>query len=360
MKTALGISVILLSISIFTFLVATIVIRVIRTTIVRRLAVIQKQLRGVLVKLASGDLSSTDLDNALKLKTSHFDELSEGMISKIKGEARDTLVAFLERRGAVDEAISRTFRSRAMKRCKSAAFLGNVGVNRSRQALERLLDDRNPEVRSTAVRGLGLIGDPRSIYSLLGRLDRDKKILPFGAVLVALDRIGPDGHSQIREGLDGEGEWQRAAAVEILGLHGSIAAVPALVEHLSNDVSFEVRIRCARALGRIGSPRSTQSLIENLSAEVPPGLRIVSCGALGHMGDPRSIVPIARLLNNSNQLVSRAAANALAQIGGGGMQALKACIAANSVGAVNALEAIARFQAKDKNSKDLGPKGAIL
>lgn len=359
MKTALSTSVILLSASIISFLIATVSIRFVRTIREKRLVAIQIDLRRVLIKLVSGDLPSATLAQAIKFKTIHFDELSEAMVSKIKGEARESLVDFLEARGAVDGAISRTYRLGAMKRCKAASFLGNCGIKRSRLALERLLDNRNPEVRSTAIRALGLVGDPRSVEALLTRLDRDRKALPFGMVLVALNRIGSVGNRQVRNGLDGEGEWQRAATVELLGLQGVIEAVPALVEHLSSDLSFEVRIRCARALGRIGSPRATQKLIDSLSPEVPLGLRVVSCGALGLMGDPRSVVPIARFLNENNQSMSRAAANALAQIGGGGIAALKACVAADGFGAGHAIEALARSDIKE-NAKELNSRKAIV
>lgn len=346
MKIALTFSVTLLSLAIIAFTLLTIVLRFWRLNRNKRSTKNWARIRKLVVELTVDELEPTDPIFATNLKLGQLEELSESIATKVKGEAKDRIVNFLESKGSVSKAIRRTRLIGSIGKCDAASFLGNLSIGRARPALVSLLGSRNKEVRTSAARALGKLGQPEAIPALLNSLDKPGKQLPFGTCVVALLDIGAKGEEYLHTGLEGIGERQRAACAEILGIINSIKSTQSLIEHFQNDPSIDVRIRCARALGRIGSPRAVSQLIRGLDDDNPLPLRLVSCRSLGQLGDTHAVPAIAGLLNSENHQLVTTAAETLAQLSSEGFKSLTHLAASQSPNRDYALEALARKNIK--------------
>ncbi len=346
MRFALIASVLLLSTLIVLMLIATGIIRLVRTHNEIRSLANRAQLRQLFVKFVSEDLDPSELRQLKTSRSTELGELSEAMLSKVKGSAKDILVSFLESRGTVEQAIRRTTRSGYLGRCRAATFLGHVGSPQARKPLEAMLRDRKRDVRITAARSLGQLGDAKSVPSLLSGLDNRRRSLPFSTVLVALMRIGSSAQDLVGDGLQAAGERQREVAAEFLGLMGAIKFTATLSELLANDPSLDVRIRCARALGRIGSPSAIASLTRCIESDNPVGLRTVSCGALAAIGGREVAMLICKLIGEDDYQISLAAAKAVSQMGPVGIECLDQIASSGSPGAPYAKEVLARAAAR--------------
>ncbi len=346
MHLILFISVLVLLISIILMLAAIAILRLVRTIMEAKSAAYSAKLRILLIKFLNEDLNPAELRQLKKFRSRQLNEISESMLTKVKGRSKQILVSFLYSRGTIDQAIKRTKRVGYLGRCRAAQFLGNVGIPEAREPLERMLQDHRYDVRKMAVRSLGQLGDPNSVPALLSAIDNPRRTIPFGTVLLALINIGASGKEYVKRGLKQGGLRQRAIATEILGLVGSTEDTADLVYLLEHDPSPEVKIRSARALGRIGSPKGIISMLRCLETDQPASLRIVACGALAAIGDRQILPEIARLLNPVDYQVARAAANAVSQMGTDGIRYLNRIADSNSTGSPFAIEALARIAAK--------------
>jgi len=106
-------------------------------------------------------------------------------------------------------------------------------------------------------------------------------------------------------------DYVRWKAAEALGEMGDEAAVPALIEALSDEVSG-VREFAARALGEISDSRSVEPLITALE-DKSNFVRLEAVKALEMIPDERAISPLTKSLADAE--LQQNAANALAAIG---------------------------------------------
>lgn len=323
------------------FLALTVLVRAIRLQTDARKDTMRAEARRMLIRASAGDANEEDLAELANPST-FLDSVTGQLLTKIRGEAKDHLVAVLELKGTVKSTIRKTSVLGAVRRCRAGTFLGIVGSAEGFDALVKMLGDRNMEVRTVATRALGQLEDPAAVRPLLQGLDTQHRRLRFGSVLLALVKIGSSGCTDTRAVLSNGMDRGRGAAAEVLGLLGSVEAVPDLVEHLRSDSSLDVRIRCARALGRIGSPQGLNPLTDSLDGSCPQSLRLVACNALGQLGDQSVCARLGSLTSDSDFLVARAAARAAARLGTIGYLSLQKIIEDDSEGAAFALEALAR------------------
>lgn len=342
MKQALLVSSFALLATIFALLLATVIFRITRSKASKKRAAFRARLRQSLVKFLEEDFNPAELAELRKIRSSELDELSDAMLTKVKGRAKDILVSFLASRGAIDKALVRTHRPGSVGRCKAALFLGNAGIPEAREPLERLLHDRNRDVRTLAATSLGKLGDPLSVEPLLAVVHDGKCDIPFGTVLLALLKIGAPGIDALRRCTSTSSIQGRAIAVEVLGLLGAVEAVEEIVGMLKTDQSQEVRIRSSRALGRIGSPKAGPALAACLGAEESTVMRIVTCGAISDLGDRKYISNLAELVSADDPRIALAAALALTRLGEKGRARLVALRDSSMSGSRYAMEALAR------------------
>jgi HEAT repeat protein len=240
--------------------------------------------------------------------------LVRSLLPALRGGDRDRLVELLEQQRIIDIALRDAYSRWAVRRARAADLLGAAGVGRGVSQLRFLLLDRDADVRRTAARALGLVGDAEAIPDLLASLDARRRV-PLNTVTMAIIRIGPVGAERLLDGFRRGTPRARAVCAEMLGLQGTMGAVPALTEALLGDSVLEVRIRAARALGRIGAPASVDALAEVMRPIEPAPLRAVAARALGSIGGVRPVSLLRDAIESEEHVVRQNAAHALAAIG---------------------------------------------
>jgi HEAT repeat protein len=244
-----------------------------------------------------------------------------GMLGKVRGGARDSLVDVLAKRGTLDRATART-RSRSwLRRCQAAEMLGAARLPGGVPTLVELLRDRHVEVRQVAARALGRVGAKEAVPALSTAVTRPEG-LSMREVASALVMLEPDATASIiGVAAEARDPQVRAMAAEVLGLRGAVEATGPLMALLADDPDTEVRIRSARALGRIGARAAAGPLIVALEAEAPE-LRAVAARALGQVGAADAVDALVRRLCDPWHRVASNAADALALLGACGVAAL--------------------------------------
>jgi HEAT repeat protein len=136
------------------------------------------------------------------------------------------------------------------------------------KGLIKALRSKESDVRMSAAKALGKIGDARAVEPLIQALRDD----------------------------DGDDELQRTvtAALQKLGM----GAVEPLIRAM-RDSNANVRSRAAWTLGEIRDARAVEPLIRALKDECDD-VRGVSADALGKIGDTRAVKPLIQALKAEN------------------------------------------------------------
>jgi hypothetical protein len=169
-------------------------------------------------------------------------------------------------------------------RIDAAFLLAKETQHKEPAAVPGLLDalrDDNPQVRTSAVKALGQIGDPAAVPELLSTMVKD----PGGDV-----------------------RWAASAA---LGKMGE-TAVPGLMTAL-RDEDWKVRRSAAEALWGMSEPTAVPGLMEAL-CDRNDVVRQAASGALEAMGTV-AVPGLIEGLRSTNTAVAQAAANMLHKIG---------------------------------------------
>jgi len=178
------------------------------------------------------------------------------------------------------------------------------------------LKDRDPLVRSNAVKALGAIQDPRAVEPLIKVL-QDKDPLIQRQAVQALGRINdPRAVEPLIFVLADKGKrpYVRMSAAEALGLLGDPRAVESLIAAL-DDEHWEVRSHAAEALGRIQDPLAVEPLIGALK-DKDVTVRGNAVDALAKIRDPRALEPLSAALTDKSRMVRQKAGRALTLIAG--------------------------------------------
>jgi HEAT repeat protein len=178
------------------------------------------------------------------------------------------------------------------------------------------LKDRDPLVRSNAVKALGAIGDSRAVEPLVKMLN-DKNPLIQRQAVQALGRINdPRAVQPLIAVLEDKGRRPhvRMSAAEALGWLQDPEAVDSLVVALADD-HWDVRSHAAEALGKIKDPQAVEPLIEALN-DRDATVRGNAVDALAKIRDSRALEPLVAALNDKSALVRKKAARALTLIAG--------------------------------------------
>jgi len=295
----------------------------------RRQRLVQRVRPLLLAVLADDDPDPESLEALSSLPDSQWRVLEPtvvGMLGKVRGDARGSLVDLLRKRGTLERAERRTHAPSWVARCEAAEMLGAARQPQSLVALVSLLHDRDREVRQVAARALGRIGAKGAVEPLLEAVV-GRRALPSRDVASALVLLEPTATAALVDAVGRARAPQvRAMGAEVLGLRGAVEATGLLVAMVEHDDHLEVRIRAARALGRIGVRAATPPLMEALRAESPE-LRAVAARALGQLGAADAVEPLVDGLSDSWHRVASNAGEALASLGRPGIDALTAVAA---------------------------------
>ena len=194
---------------------------------------------------------------------------------------------------------------------ESMKALIKIGVP-SIDALAKVLNDRNNQVRKHAVQALGEIKDARAVESLIQVLtDSDVDVL--GDAVSALEKIGIASVKPLIRALKDKDSQIRKLAVEALGEIRDTRAVEPLIQVLSDNDSI-VRGEAADALSKISDIRAVEPLIQVLS-DNDSNVRCKAALALGEIRHAKASKPLIHaLLHDKNSEVRKNAAMALGKI----------------------------------------------
>jgi HEAT repeat protein len=179
------------------------------------------------------------------------------------------------------------------------------------EPLIKALEDDDEEVRETAARALGQVGDSRAVKPLIKALgDGDWEVRKAAAK--ALGKIGKPAVEPLIKALGDDGYGVAEAAAEALGEIGDTRAVEPLSEALGDD-GYGVAEAAAIALGKIGKP-AVKPLIKALG-DGGRDVRWHAAVALREIGDARAVEPLIKVLGDGDLEVRQYAKEALKKLG---------------------------------------------
>ena len=198
-------------------------------------------------------------------------------------------------------------------RSSAAVALGQIGDTRAFQPLIDALKDGNENVRSSAVRALGRMGNPQAVSAIIDALKDEHRYVRSSAA-AALGRMGnPQAVQPLIDALEDEDALVCSYAVNALSQIGNAQAVKALIKALESE-DRNVSSSVVRALGQMGNPQAVQLIINALKDE-NKNVRASAARALGQIGDARAFQPLIKTLEDEDKDVRSSVALALGQIG---------------------------------------------
>ena len=329
MNGAFALALALVSVALGVALMALAIVarRVIRRRIEARRLAITEPLRPQLIWMVAGEPHEAAAAVAAlsKLDRSTWRAVEPSVVallSKVRGESHTQVRDLLVRQGTLERTRAATRSLDPVRRARAAHLLGQAGHRVARPDLERMLRDRDEDVRRVSAAALGHLGDPRSTTPLLRTLAA-RRAVPASVVASAVAELGQWAHAALFSAIGDESPLVRAVAIEICGLAGAVPASPVLRAALRHDGQIEVRVRAARALGRLGVPDAVADLVAAGGPKQPAALRMVVARALGDIGSPQAVPGLRRMLGAPEHRVAANAAAALARLGGYGVAALR-------------------------------------
>lgn len=209
------------------------------------------------------------------------------------------------------------------QRSLAADKLGRIGSETSTRHLLEALNDPDMEVRSVALRSLGVISDPKAFPLLMTKLPRittEEEGVFASTLKNTLIKLGEPMVPSILSKMDECDEEMQGLLIECLGEIGSRRATSTLIGKLASP-NPEIRAKAARALGKIREPSVVPSLLRAGEDKVW-FVRLQVCRALGMIGDVKAIDFLSRRLTDENWQVRATAAESLRQLGSPAFSAL--------------------------------------
>ncbi len=249
-------------------------------------------------------------------------DLLVGLFARVSGEGLAPVRRLLADRNVLQDARRDLTACSAVRRGRAAHLLGLVGDSSALPDIERLVSDRDPEIRVVACRALGRLGHARAARTMLTALAGPRSV-PAGVVADALLGLGPDVQDALRDALALPDATARGVAADVAGLRGFVSLGPALREILAADGDPDVRARAASALGRLGAPAALPHLARATLPDQPSGVRRAAAEALGALVEPAATEHLRALLD-APAMLADTAARALVRLGPPGLAALQA------------------------------------
>jgi HEAT repeat protein len=213
----------------------------------------------------------------------------------------------------VDALVKQLTRGTPEERELAANLLGHFGGAEAVDPLLAVLKvDGEDKVKAAAAEALGLIGEVRSVKTLLSYFDTDDTLVRNSVVrsLIRLaDETAVDGIARYLKHSD---KKVRVLAAYTLGHVQSTRGTEKLLRALRDD-SFAVREAVIKALGELGDDKALEALMR-ASADPHRYPQVWVIEALGKLRSATAVPLIAKALTASDPEVREAAANALGRL----------------------------------------------
>jgi HEAT repeat protein len=250
---------------------------------------------------------------------------------ELEGVERERLTGALEDSGLVADATSRLRSRRRRVRRQAADALALV---RSRSAAEALLgglDDSDRFVRIGCARALAELGNERFLRRILETVDveanvetlgREAEVSP-GLVAEILLALGPEGAPALTDIYRSErSDHLRRLAVAVLAALRLPAYAPVLRAALAS-MDDALTVEAARGLAAVGDVEAVDLLLNLVRDQSRPTfVATEAASALGKLGDTRAVPVLETALRSESWALQSSAAEALAELGREGTEAL--------------------------------------
>ena len=186
-------------------------------------------------------------------------------------------------------------------------------LNRRRELIMPLLQDKNPGVQKCASRALEKLESQRDLETWIGHLREGQNREIRVKAVYALARIpGEKALRAIVEATKSSEEDVRAAAVRSLRQRNEMQTFEVLIE-LLEDQSTVIRALAAETIGLKGARKLVPYLLAHLSEKNNEVLEQV-LSALGKLGDPLAEKPLMEMINHPEPRIRGLAALALGDL----------------------------------------------
>ncbi len=238
------------------------------------------------------------------------------MRNAITGDEVATLRRIVNRHGVIERQIRRLDSGLLLgRRLRAAVALAEIGDETAADALMRHLDDREPEIRIQAARGLGRIQWTPAIDQIVSRFSGE---IPWVRSRFSDTLIGYGtkatwpllAYVRINHGFEVKGP---SLALRTIGQIQDDQAVAPLIEILEESADLDIQTATIEALGEIANPEAEPALT-GLLASPEWQLRARAASALGGLGDDDAIPGLVASLHDLNWWVRRSSAAALARL----------------------------------------------
>lgn len=278
--------------------------------------------RVAYLALLSRHLSDPDEELSMGPRVAEDQAFLDALIdirTSVVGAESDALTDMVERYGVMEGYAKRVKRGPGLtRRLQAAVAIAEVADSSWAPVLMAHLQDRHPEIRIQAARGLSRMRWTPAIDSLVERLSSESPwvrsrlmdaLISFGSravwQLIAYIRIN---HRHESAG--------PTAAIRTLATIGDHQAVEPLIEILGESHDPEVMIAIVEALGVLAAPTALSAL-ERSAHSGDWRIRAKAATALGEISNPAAIPTLGKGLKDPNWWMRRNSAAALARVPGG-------------------------------------------
>jgi HEAT repeat protein len=238
------------------------------------------------------------------------------MRNVITGDEVSTLRRIVNHHGVIERQMRYLDTSLLLsRRLRAAVALAELGDETSAETLMSHLDDREPEIRIQAARGLGRIQWTPAIDQIVSRFSDE---IPWVRVRFSDTLVGYGikatwpliAYIRINHRFESKGP---ALALRTIAQIQDDQAVAPLLEILEETTDLEIQIATVDALAELGSPEASTALNSLLESEHWE-LRAKAATALGGLGESSAIQRLTTAMREENWWVRRSAAAAVARL----------------------------------------------
>lgn len=238
-----------------------------------------------------------------------------------KEEYRERVKEIFRQLGYIAYYENRLKRRSVIDRAAAIDRLGGMRSEASVEHLIRMLDSKNSELVSGAVRAITRIRSMEGLRAILGRLPalRASNLIAQKLVEASLAKLGRDGAPVLLQHARGSEDPEMVALVlEVISNFEFPEALPFVIDRL-RDGNPEVRAKAAKAFGKVDPRRAglQAELLLPMLEDPVWYVRLQAAKTLGSMKHTPARAGVGRLLLDDKWQVRGTAATALVSIGEG-------------------------------------------
>ncbi|MFA5100152.1 MAG: HEAT repeat domain-containing protein, partial [Candidatus Omnitrophota bacterium] len=202
----------------------------------------------------------------------------------------------------------RAFRVKKLRKC-IIQTLGDINDDRTVKPLIAALQLEDNDVRSAALKALGMKRAPEALTALIGVfVDTDAKIR--GGAVEAVSEYGRNATGELLRALEYPSDTVQQCALGTLSLIKDPVSTGPVIRVLETSLSDEIRKEALITLGKIRDKSAFDSVASALT-DKNPEIRERAANALGYLNDARALEPLIDAFADNSASVAAGALRSL-------------------------------------------------